>query len=465
MTFEPFSVQCLTCGSRLRVSDPSVVGTIASCPRCHSMVQIQPPGTQVAVGAPSVDSQAITEDAIAAPDDTPSNQHSAPPAGFAGVESLDHSEEALPADPTIPPDWQSRRTHKSRQVALVVAVAVTGLLTAVLFFGWFVRKWSPQSTEVAVDTEAETAAGPADPAQQSEQATDSPPSDDLGSEPPAAESDPANSNQPATLPPEGNRDADPDADSPKEDEPPPNSPLVMRPAEADPDQGNEDNAVPPLDPSGLDAFKDILLQAGPIDLVPTEDAPPTLDDIDIEAPAANRLDPQLIGKPLPKINLKADLAIKVALDTKGYRLGDLLLLFSQLTGVPIQADWVSLDLMGIDIHQNVHPPTGKFLSVQDLLNQVAESIQCEIRVEPHLIVLTPTDDAFEKRLRELTDLADFGEGRASAIETLNDFLATEPAQPSPELRIGPTRDDQHFAILAVDSLRRMRGLEPLVAEP
>lgn len=85
LSFQPFVVHCLTCGSQLHVTDPAIVGTIATCPKCHSMVQIDPPsdplggeslgsdglgsdqaGRQVAVGGSSIDSQAITEEAISA---------------------------------------------------------------------------------------------------------------------------------------------------------------------------------------------------------------------------------------------------------------------------------------------------------------------------------------------------------------------------------------------------------------
>ncbi|MDB4749975.1 hypothetical protein OAF83_03630, partial [Rubripirellula sp.] len=66
MPFKPFAVQCLTCASQLRVSDPAIVGTIAACPKCGSMVEINRPDGQVEIGRSGVDSQAITEDAITA---------------------------------------------------------------------------------------------------------------------------------------------------------------------------------------------------------------------------------------------------------------------------------------------------------------------------------------------------------------------------------------------------------------
>src|SRR5690606_10374543 len=40
---QPFSVNCETCGARLRVRDESVVGEIHACPKCSSMVLIALP--------------------------------------------------------------------------------------------------------------------------------------------------------------------------------------------------------------------------------------------------------------------------------------------------------------------------------------------------------------------------------------------------------------------------------------
>ncbi len=167
MSFDPFAVQCPTCGSRLRVSDPAIVDTIATCPKCSSMVQIQRPSTapqpipqrpgrQVAVGQSDVDSQAITEDGIA-PDEEGCVAAEDMPVGFSGSEGLDGGGSPVSA---VPPQWQSDRTRRSRQIALVVAVSLSGLLTAVAVFSWFVRAWRQESAATTVESVSSAAEQP-----------------------------------------------------------------------------------------------------------------------------------------------------------------------------------------------------------------------------------------------------------------------------------------------------------------
>ncbi len=48
----------------------------------------------------------------------------------------------------------------------------------------------------------------------------------------------------------------------------------------------------------------------------------------------------------------------------------------------------------------------------------------------------------------------------SAISVLNQFLGGDAE--TGELQIGPTREDKQLAVLAIESLRRMRGIEPKI---
>ena len=40
---QPFSIHCPTCKVRLRVRHPSAIGRVLNCPKCQSMVEVQPP--------------------------------------------------------------------------------------------------------------------------------------------------------------------------------------------------------------------------------------------------------------------------------------------------------------------------------------------------------------------------------------------------------------------------------------
>ncbi|MFG0267811.1 MAG: hypothetical protein ACF8AM_22070, partial [Rhodopirellula sp. JB055] len=50
--FQPFAVQCVSCLSRLKVSNPALIGTIVNCPKCNSFVQIDPPSTHPSAKTP-----------------------------------------------------------------------------------------------------------------------------------------------------------------------------------------------------------------------------------------------------------------------------------------------------------------------------------------------------------------------------------------------------------------------------
>ena len=455
MTFEPFSVQCLTCGSRLRVSDPNIVGTIATCPRCQSMVQVERPGNQIAVGASDVDSQAITEEAIPAPSegefDAPATE------AFAGGEDL---ESDSPANGLEPPAWQSDRTQRTRQVALVVALSVSGLLAAILFFGWFVRNWqrSPAVAEVEVAREETAEVGPADEVVEPNPApngdSDPPPPGEGQQAEPGIE---ASVGQPAGPPPiDHEKDA---AGSPDQPAIPadlqPESPIVRVP-QADP-EGAADDAEPLLElPEGLKPFRDLLEIAGPNDLIPKGNAPPTLEDIDIDSAAQSDLDPLLVTAPLEKLDMNSDLSIPLAFDARGrYRFSDLMLLVGQLTGVPIQIDWVSFDLVGFDVHQPIEIPKTGLQPAKELLRQVCEQVGAQLEPGDYLLTVTANDETFDARFDAITTLDDFANGQPSAEATLGSLLPIG-------LKAAATREEKQFAMLAVDTLRRMRELKPAI---
>ena len=86
-------------------------------------------------------------------------------------------------------------------------------------------------------------------------------------------------------------------------------------------------------PPELARFAPFLLQESPT-AAPTLKAPPTMDEIKIEAATEDGPEPSDI-RPVKKLNLKADLAIELALASEGYRLADLILLVSQITKIVV----------------------------------------------------------------------------------------------------------------------------------
>ncbi len=434
------------------------------------MVQIESAANQVAVGASDVDSQAITEEAISSPDELPDDAGQ-PVSSFTEPEATEESER--PGETTtIPPQWQSHSTHRSRQIALVVAVSVSGLLTAALFFGWFVKQWNQPSVAQTDPTESLDNRSEAEqqvesvetPPQETDQATSDPPPD-----PPDDPTDQQQTDQ-ASVPEataESTSTQDTDETTAEPSVPSdllPQSPIVNPVAEDPPDPPADDVGTMTKIPDGLAEFADVLVPFGPVDLQPTGKAPPTLEEVEIDAAAQDQFDPAPGINPPQKINVKADFSIQFALDSKGYRLADLVLIFSQMTGVPVQIDWVSFDLAGVDVHQVVQTPKTKLTSAMQLLELVAGSLSAEVQVKERMLVLTPNDARFDAKLAEVIRLDDFGGNRQQAVGTLNEFLHGQQHSGAADLQVGDSREEKQFAVLAVDSLRRMQGLSPQVPD-
>ena len=489
LSFQPFVVQCQTCGSQLRVADPAIVGTIAACPKCNSMVQIERPGHRVAVGGSSIDSQAITEEAISAAEGASLGSVDSTTSGFTGDEATRSGLVEPASMAPMPPPWQSDRTQRSRQIALVVAVSLSSLLVAIAGFWWFVqssrsRRAGTESSQqhalpngagqqdvdvIADDANASPVAQPDDVPSRNQASTEHSDAEHSDADPivdPDASINPdatsiakvPDTSDPSdiTSPPAGLIPGSP-LDPPSAVVPVPPTPQVPTGAvDNEPTAGGMQELPPELA-----KYTKFLLEEGSTEK-PTLQAPPTMDEVTIEAAADEIDDPTITVRP-KEANLKADLAIRMALDTKGYPLPDLVLLISQITGVPIQIDWVSFDLAGIDLHGPVTTRQG-WQTVREILDAAAAGLGAELREEETLVIITLTDEAFDQQLSLLADLSDFGDGQASAKQVLIDFLRGEGEESGNEVPLGVSRDDRQISAISVDALRRMRGLTPRIAD-
>ncbi|MGI9470070.1 MAG: hypothetical protein ACR2NZ_00970 [Rubripirellula sp.] len=471
------------------------------------MVQVDRPVGQVEVGRSSVDSQAITEEAITA-GESAGFEPSVEAQGFSGADTIATDEpDSLPG--AVPPDWQSDKTRRSRQIALVVALSASGLLLACAVFGWFVHSWGTEDVqsapmEVAEDSAVEPENSVADVTSGDSPATQDPSPDNVASLEP--ESDPAEPLMEADPSLPGTEDPSPTpgdvasvADtgpsnveaSPQEPESPaiPNDlfpqsvlePLSSNPmdalnsaaqaAEGQPSQvdsvdGNPtavaadevdeaDEAVGGMQdlPPELEKYTRFLL-GDVAQKAPTLDAPPMMEDIKVDD-AAEEKDNAPVPLRRKTLNLKADLAIRLALASDGYPMSDLVLLIGQVSGVPIQMDWVSFDLAGIDVATRV--PTQKaWRTAKEILDDAATTLGAEFREEESLLVLTLTDQTFNEAVENITNLDDFGAGKDSAREALKLFLAGADD--------GDVRQAKQLEALATEALRRMRQIQPKMAD-
>ena len=496
LNFEPFAVQCTTCGSRLRVTDSSLIGQITTCPKCNSMIQIEIPHSgnngpqlnqQVAVGSSNVDSQAITEDSIAPAEITDPTDA---PSGFAGSDTVPSSqlEDSLGSsiDGPAPPNWESAKTQRSRQVGLVFTIATSGLLGAGLLFGWFIKNWNSTPPAIAsVDAEDQGLNQEQLPAvadsvadiEPNDVPTESGDAVDSDSMPSARPRDTEPDDLPSvdTEPQTPDQDSDSQKDLPSVASTPMNTevPNDLLPADLNDPFGlgvpkSDDDAKEDAQPTGpADLPEEMKSVIGILDLdgdqaAPALEKPPTIDEIEIEMATDENVDPTLIANPPKPINFKRALSTEMGLlSEKGYSLADLALVFSQTSGVPIQIDWVSFELVGFDIAEPVQGLKAMgTLPMTELLDRIASTVGGKVVRGESMLTIAPSDEAIDQSVRSIVDLSDFGAGQATATITINQFLGGKASEK--EVALGSETMDKQLAALATDALRRVRGIAPKI---
>lgn len=186
---EPFTIQCTTCQSRIRVKNPKMVGQLANCPKCSSMIMIAPP-QQITVQNPgnaAVDSMAMTKEGIsgdflqsdnqfgpqeshnqATEEQAAGEQHAdimqaddeyrlAPePASVAAPakehfedQSLQHAEDWQPDDqPLLPTDsWTSEKNARTQQILIVGFLSLAGIGLSIVGFMAFLNWYNAEPSK------------------------------------------------------------------------------------------------------------------------------------------------------------------------------------------------------------------------------------------------------------------------------------------------------------------------------
>ncbi len=202
---EPFTITCPTCESQIRVRNPGLVGQLANCPKCDSILMIELPAvsaqgssaapqvpnnsakdSQGGAGQPKitvtnehgspVDSMAMTQDGISA--DLGEHFREVSDDEYRLAESEVDSQLAAPpvqnptpsawleSSPHIPTsDWTSDTTTKKQQYLLIGFFGLAGVAFAtLLFFGflrWYTADQNPSKTLAAdAPTESPNAESP-----------------------------------------------------------------------------------------------------------------------------------------------------------------------------------------------------------------------------------------------------------------------------------------------------------------
>lgn len=435
-----------------------------------SLPQSSPsPGNRLDIGKlPGIDSEAITQSSIANPDEL-----TAPPVdsrtAFQSAQTptdppMDGAASDLPADPSAV--WQSEASRRTSQLALVAMLALFGLAAATIGFIQFARSFTrsqvvtrnddqraseidaghsgQSSPDESDDLTAETASAEqpdADIASVEPPADPRPASPGLEAQPSALSTADTNAN-PAPMDPKNPGYPSLESETKSQDTPPATAAMPsIGPAIAGPPAG--DDAAGGMDslPIGLRKFVPLLDISTADNGAPQMFAtPPTIDSVQLDAAAEMETDETPTVK-RASIDVSKMLALRFAIDNRGASLSEITLLASQLTGVPIELELISLDLAGVSIDQPIQTAAG-WMSMDQWLQQTVESAGLAIEVgEAGVLVHTSL-----QRLAEVGNLAlvldDFGDQAEQVADWLKPVVAPPvgPADGEAEQPNGPVAE-------------------------
>lgn len=100
---QPFSINCTTCQARLTVRSAAAIGQILSCPRCHSMVLVEPPGSSPAETPPAASPAARPDGGTQALPDTLADDPLVTDSGFPAGPGNDSEAEIRQPPADAPP--------------------------------------------------------------------------------------------------------------------------------------------------------------------------------------------------------------------------------------------------------------------------------------------------------------------------------------------------------------------------
>jgi len=395
-------------------------------------------GRRLAVGnASGIDSEALTQSSITDPGDlvappiaagTAFQSEQLPDNGNAASTTAD-----LPVDPSTV--WQSRSSRRTSQIAMVVMLAVFGLVAATVGFIQFARSFTrtvadgntveqndfdpePQSPELT-ETLPEASVPPAAPLDTQTPQVDSPDPELI-----ETDADPAMVSGDADLQP-GPPIAAPAAVMP--------APAAVGPAVVAPPIADDGSAAMDNLPAGLRKFVP-LLDASTVDNgVPQIFAtPPTIDSVQLDAAAEIETEETLTVK-RASIDVPKLLSMRFAIDNRGGTLSELMLLVSQLTGVPIELELISLDLAGVSANQPLQTPSG-WMSMDEWLQQSLANAGLAMEIGDSVVLV----HASAQRLLEASGhallLDDFGDD-AERIATWLKPIVIPIAGPAADLPV------------------------------
>jgi len=505
-----FSIFCTTCKARLKVRDESIVGQILMCPKCGSMVLVEPPagssgaasqeqqqtGSGVAAAgavAPTAAAPAFEDAADLLADEPPVQMPAEPPVQSPvepPVQSTapNGATDPLDSEPTPPPvegavttpaddaeqqddapqhkaaaaammasvvmpgaDWTSPRVKLLRQCMLLGGAGVTGIVLAAAVWGFV---WSRGASNVSDARPAAPAVADPSPDPISARSEDLPSDPDDAPTPPSPEP-PVDDEEPdedPVKPPEKT-----DGDPPARPDPPPvdvKPPVEPPPADVEPPT----DVKPPKDPPAVDPPKD----PSPVDPPDDDRARPT------EIPPKKPVDDR---PPLPTVDVAARLKDRLpAIEYRDIALSDFLQEMTAFTTIPMTLDPDAVAPLGVGANAPV-AVRAKDTTVGKMIAEALASKRLAYRAEDrHLTVIRAPYREGEFRVVPyvVTDLAGDEPGALTRLGKTTQTLV-EPDSWRAEgvkvemnlaertLSIAQSEDVQYKLFMHFEKLRTARG--------
>lgn len=467
---ESLSILCTTCGSRLRVRDPRLVGQIVACPKCQAMVLVSAEGESgFAVGQGEIDSEALTQDRIeasegweAAPADSAGQSSGAKTGGgwledqeemnaFGAASSSEGRPGAesshLPPESGLPPGaathldgavppvaWQSESSAKVRQLAAVAAIAVIGLLIAGGVFMLVIRSWkdsrSPQKTILA---EVDGASGDLDTAGDGrglgaradnsppgipvipESASDATTDDTSSNEIPDAGMGKPTAEDPSEHVGDDDQVAGVIESGQKEGDgaggvtlPEPLFPEVVAGIEDRGNESDQEGTAEELPPSLAQYMEVIQLGKPDANVIgTTAPAPPAIDQLRIQFPQMLAPDTEF-PPPAAPVDVRARGKMRImGFIAEDQPLDRVLRVVGQAAGIPVEMNLLAFDVAGMQVNQLVAIKS-KETEAAPLLAAIVQIAGCVMQLGDDSIVrVSPNESAIEQAVSRSLKLDDF----------------------------------------------------------
>ena len=462
----PFSIRCTTCLASLVVRDEQAIGQILACPKCNSMVLVQPQGESATETVAAPDAENHTSPGESSFEDT---------AAVLGVQASDadaHVEADTSTDQTTKPagdalptaDWTSSSTLQLKQYFMTGAAGIAGITVALSGILYFMSgsDADPAPRQVtAADRETTPISNVKDPTIEDIDAPDST-SDDTGSDNHDTGSDSENtSSDDATTP---NNDTDP----------PPSEETVDLVADEELTPNERADDQNPNVVEEPDGPPDLLIEDSFLDDAVAPDVPAPAPDTEaapIVAPSAD--ENTIAGRPEPTkrtVDVGKQLAVQLpAIEFDGTTLADFLAVISRLTTVPITIDLDALAWARVNLDTPVSVKL-EDATIEEILAAALGSIRLSTVVEAHdvLVTVKSRKDALRQHRFPVEDLLEAENAKQPLAAMVQQFVHPDTwavhggnatlSLDAKELVVSQTDQGLLDVLLFLEQLRVARGL-------